>query len=543
MWPELPESVEAPQSRNHGLFKGDSVRVLQGDMMGMTGIVADTTADGMIEVVLDSKDLRGAVPIMADHVVKRFDLGDHVHVKDGVKSGQLGMVIKIEEHKCLILSDLDKGEFWVAAKDLSKTESTSFGQDYFGEFEVGDLVELKDSHFGVIVFADRDFCNILSAGGSAEKPEVKRVTLQEIQCRCDARRNITTDRFGNRVGSNDVVDFVMNGKSTSGTVKYISSSYLFVKLRQKMEHLGFVAISAKVCAVRGGYRGPSDRSGVHGRGRGRGRYLLKRRGRASSWESVMVKVVRGAHRGYRGRIKDETVTHVRVELDAGSKVITIPKDNVEVVEADQEAGRSQNTYWGNRGESISGPPKTPYGESNPPTTPYMNPIREAPNSPSYTPVGAPEGEVKEDPVSTDDEMRFGEEEPSKEVEEVEVSGLALQDLTGGNLVGIVVGTGDGRFGVTMGLGDDGTCEVEIVRWSESSEGRRFEVIGEKAVEKRSGLKLVMPAKGDYVRIMEGVFGDGLGQLIAVDGDDCITRLGEGNIQIFAKKEVAVTLLP
>ena len=598
----LPEILESVSSKKHGLFKGDSIRVLSGDMMRMTGIVTDITLDGKILVKMDNRDVSGYIPFIATDLVKRFELGDHVCVREGMHRGQLGMVIKIEDRKCLILSDLDKLEFWAAARDLSKTQESHHGYDHFGDYEVEDLVELQHHQFGVIVFADRDFCSILLAAGSPEKPEVKKTALQEIKCKCEARRNVTSDRYTNRITAGDIVDFTMGGASTqksSGTVKYVSSPYLFIKMKDRTALLGYVAIHSKMCVVRGGHcpamssdaniglRSPAPRQlegsfRDGGRFRGgrmsRGRFFLRGRGRGyrGQRESIMVKVIRGAHRGYRGRIKDETATHLRIELDAGSRIITVLKDNVECLESNSGAYTTSNMHsdygWNAQEKgSIFTPPKTPYGDNQPPTTPYSA-GRGSNTSPDYRPSRPPpaaEPETIQEETESDDELCFDEGDPlptapppkpktpipppSSQIDaettpappplQETASMTPLSSLAQNQMTDLVVVLPDGSLGVTRDVSDPQACEIEDVSVKEDIDERSLTPAGQKQRQSMNALKLTMPQKGDRVRVLEGMFADSIGQMIAVDGQDCIIRLDDGQIQIFASGTLAVTLPP
>lgn len=555
--------LETPSTKKHGLFKGDVVRVLTGDLMDLSGTVTDVTSHGKIMVKLEGREELGEAPFDPDAIVKKFDMGDHVCVREGMHHGELGMVIKIEAHRCLILSDLDKSEFWVSAKDLSMTQAVSFGLDKFGLYEVEDLVELQHRQYGIVVFADREFCTVLLAAGSPQKPELKRATLQEIVGKCEARRNATTDVHGNKITAGDIVDFYLEPKRrASGTVKYVSPPYVFAKVQGKTEHLGYVALASKLCAVRGGEHRPSEWGGRGERPRG-GRFFLRGRGRGgkSQRDSVMVKVIKGAYRGYRGRIKDETGTHVRVELDAGSRIVTIPKFHVECLDVDQPLGGAGWRYHEEQRPTAA--PKTPYGEHHPPTTPYINPGSNPMTSPKYTPARQPMASEPEGPKEDSDsdaEMRFEEGEtvtlpptalqprgppqepstapPTEAQSEGEDARLAMAQSKD-----LIVLTADGAHGIPRDLTDAEACSLEMALLKQNDEERTFSMTGELCSYPKASLKLLQPQKGDWVKVLEGRLVESVGQMVAEDGNDCITRLDDGEIQVFSNDAIAVTLPP
>lgn len=62
----------------------------------------------------------------------------------------------------------------------------------------------------------------------------------------------------------------------------------------------------------------SGRGGGGGYGRGGGGLV-----------GLTVKVVKGGYSAYKGRVTQETATHVRLELDAINRIVTVPKDHVQ----------------------------------------------------------------------------------------------------------------------------------------------------------------------------------------------------------------------
>lgn len=544
----------------------------------MTGVVKDLLPNDRILVQMDNEDVKDLVEIEVSYVVKHFELGDHVSVREGIFRGKKGIVIKTEANKCRILSDLDSVEFWAVAKDISKTQDSASGIDAFGAYGVEDLVKLHEQRIGVIIFADHAFCTVLVAGGDPMKPELVKVTQQDILGKCETGRIGTTDKFNNRVMMGDIVDFVIGfDKRMSGTVKYVIQNYVFAKTKERNEHLGYICIHSKHCIVRGGHRNNSfsfPRGSVDGSrrgrtGRGRGRFLKGRNARNPFQDRVMVTITRGAHRGYRGRVKDETATHVRVELDAGSRIITLPKDDVEILDAERNwmapAGGSWNVSGGLNDTVAYAAPKTPYGEHHPPGTPFLS-NRDIMTSPKYTPV--PELTPKafeEAPMESDSdsEMRFGDEEaalsttaaPKKDVKMLvpdvveppsvtlsssEDAGMDLGSVSKAQVNDLVVCLSDGTFGIVKDVNED-LSQVEICRLQSDGEGRSFQPTGELRRVLISELKCIVPQKGDWLRVLEGVSMNSVGQMIAADGNDCIVRLQD--VQIFSKQTVAVTLPP
>jgi transcription elongation factor SPT5 len=163
----------------------------------------------------------------------------------------------------------------------------------------------------------------------------------------------------NEVSLNDIVE-VFDGplKGRSGTVKHIMRGFLFVQSREVPEHGGFTCVQARHCKVRGGRRlpGPAGAPGVlatparayAGAGAAGGGAMgvmasparqggFGAPGAAGGYtgrvamrqdkllENKVVDIRKGPYRGMRGRIVSATPTHVRVELEAQMKTVTVDR--------------------------------------------------------------------------------------------------------------------------------------------------------------------------------------------------------------------------
>jgi hypothetical protein len=107
--------------------------------------------------------------------------------------------------------------------------------------------------------------------------------------------------------------------------------------------------------------------GPMGAGRGRGGFRGGRgRGLQDALIGKRVRAKRGAYRGYVGLVQHATDTHVRLELDATNKVVTIRR---EMVDVDDGLGARP------KGPGLAGdmrlPPQTPMHAGS--RTPYYTP--------------------------------------------------------------------------------------------------------------------------------------------------------------------------
>lgn len=101
--------------------KGDRVIVREGDLKGILGKVELVTEDGQIMVrpVDDSLgDFKDAIGFAPRELFKWFESGDHVKVAHGSHAGETGMVVKMDEGVCYVLTDATREEIKVFARDL-----------------------------------------------------------------------------------------------------------------------------------------------------------------------------------------------------------------------------------------------------------------------------------------------------------------------------------------------------------------------------------------------------------------------------------------
>ena len=111
---------------NAKFVKGDRVIVREGDLKGILGRVELVSEDGQVMVLPiddslgDFQDIIGFAP---REISKFFDSGDHVKVVHGSRSGETGMVVKLDDGVCYVLTDATQEEIKVFARDLVEAVS------------------------------------------------------------------------------------------------------------------------------------------------------------------------------------------------------------------------------------------------------------------------------------------------------------------------------------------------------------------------------------------------------------------------------------
>ncbi|XVF37098.1 hypothetical protein REPUB_Repub19eG0116200 [Reevesia pubescens] len=390
-------------NRKKGHFmKGDAVIVVKGDLKNLKGWVEKVEEEN-VHIRPEMKGLPKTLAVNEKELCKYFEPGNHVKVVSGTKEGATGMVVKVEQHVLIILSDTTKEHIRVFADDVVESSEVTTGVTKIGEYELHDLVLLDNNSFGVIIRVETEAFQVLK--GVPERPEVSLIKLREIKCKLDKKFNVQ-DRYRNTVSMKDVVR-ILEGpcKGKQGPVEHIYKGVLFVYDRHHLEHAGFICAKADSCCIVGGSRSKvtemvilsqdlvasrlhpvyhlhqGDFLGevlhliVSGKGQRGGR------GGHDALVGATVKIRQGPFKGYRGRVVDIKGQSVRVELESQMKVVTVDRnfisDNVVISTPYRDTSR-----YGMGSE-------TPMHPSRTPLHPYMTPMRDSGATPSHDGMRTP----------------------------------------------------------------------------------------------------------------------------------------------------------
>ncbi|XP_062098611.1 putative transcription elongation factor SPT5 homolog 1 [Humulus lupulus] len=392
-------------NRKKGHFmKGDAVIVVKGDLKNLKGWVEKVEEDN-VHIRPEMKGLPKTLAVNEKELCKYFEPGNHVKVVSGTQEGATGMVVKVEQHVLIILSDTTKEHIRVFADDVVESSEVTTGVTKIGDYELHDLVLLDNMAFGVIIRVESEAFQVLK--GVTDRPEVSLVKLREIKCKIDRKTNVQ-DRFKNTVSVKDVVRIVEGPcRGKQGPVEHIYKGVLFIFDRHHLEHAGFICAKSQSCVVVGGSRSNGDRNGntysrlAHlkppshvpqspmrfsrgghqndfgGRGRG-GRGGGRGHDGATG---TTVKICKGPFKGYRGRVLEFKGPSVRVELESQMKVVTVERncisDNLAVTTPHRDTSR-----YGMGSE-------TPMHPSRTPLHPYMTPMRDAGATPIHDGMRTP----------------------------------------------------------------------------------------------------------------------------------------------------------
>ncbi|XP_042474526.1 putative transcription elongation factor SPT5 homolog 1 [Zingiber officinale] len=384
-------------NRKKGHFmKGDSVIIIRGECKNLKGWVEKVEEDTVYAKLPEL----GTIAFNEKELCKYFKPGDHVKVVSGVQVGATGMVVKVESHVLIILSDTTKDHIRVFADHVVESSEITTGVTRVGDYELHDLVLLDNMSFGVIIRLETEAFQVLK--GVADKPEVVLVKFREIKSKIE-RRTTAKDRSNNIIAIKDVVRVVegpFSGKR--GPVEHIYRGLLFIHDRHHHEHAGFICAKAQSCVLGCGSQGNRDRNNVDSLSsrldalRSPSRFQspnrLPPRGPPSEFQryrggggrggrggrgdealvSKTIKIKSGPWKGYRGRVKEVTGYLVRVELDSQMKIVTVKRQDI----ADAVGNGAATPFRFGSGR------ETPMHPSRTPMHPYQTPMRD----PGATPI-------------------------------------------------------------------------------------------------------------------------------------------------------------
>ncbi|XP_050238014.1 putative transcription elongation factor SPT5 homolog 1 isoform X2 [Mercurialis annua] len=393
-------SLFANRKKGH-FVKGDAVIIVKGDLKNLKGWVEKVDEEN-VHIRPEMKGLPKTIAVNEKELCKYFEPGNHVKVVSGTQEGATGMVLKVDHHVLIILSDTTKEDIRVFADDVVESSEVTTGISKLGEYELHDLVMLDNNSFGVIIRVESEAFQVLK--GVPERPEVALVRLREIKCKIDKKFNVQ-DRYKNTISVKDVVK-IMDGpcKGKQGAVEHIFKGVLFIYDRYHLEHAGFICAKSHACGVVGGTRASGDRNGdsysglsnlkpsprvppsprrfprggppFESGGRNRGG-----RGGRDSMVGTTVKIRLGPFKGYRGRVVDIKGQSVRVELESQMKVILVDRSNISDNVVVSTPHRDSSRYGMGS--------ETPMHPSRTPLHPYMTPMRDAGATPIHDGMRTP----------------------------------------------------------------------------------------------------------------------------------------------------------
>lgn len=375
---EAPEGVdiEVPTAASgkdeavtHQFSPGDNVEVCEGELMHLQGKILSIDGN-MIIVMPKHEDLTDPLEFQASELRKYFRQGDHVKVLGGRYEGDTGLIVRVEENRIVLFSDLTMHELEVLPRDLQLCSDRATGVDSMGQFQWGDMVMLDAQTVGVIVRLERENFHVLSMQG-----KVVEAKPQALHKRKEARFAAALDSEHNPIHRKDIVKVIDGPHSgRDGEIKHIYRNFAFLHSRTYLDNGGIFVCKARHLLLAGGSRnvsamgagagagsfgpimspritspmhpgggrgGQTPGRGGGGRGGGRGGGHNVRRDR--DLIGATIKITGGPFKGNVGMVKDATDSTARVELHSSCQTISVDRSHIAAVGAPSKDG-SFSTY-------------------------------------------------------------------------------------------------------------------------------------------------------------------------------------------------------
>ncbi|KAF6150733.1 hypothetical protein GIB67_020816 [Kingdonia uniflora] len=400
------DDVVVIKKKSH-FMKGDAVIVVKGDLQNLMGWVEKVDEEN-VYIRPKMEGLPKTLAMNKKDLCNYFKPGDHVKVVLGVQEGATGMVVKVEGHVLIIVSDITKEDMRVFADNVVESSEVTFSITRIGEYELHDLVLLENMSFGVIIRVESEAFRVLK--GIPDRPEVALIKLREIKNKIE-RKNMAQDRHKNSVSVKDVVK-ILEGpcRGKQGPVAHIFKGILFICDRHHLEHSGYICAKAQSCVAIGGSHHNSDRilnsfvtsfscrlgaAGERHRG-GRGQ---------DSLIGTTIKFRLGPFKGYRGSVVDVNGLSVWVELDSQMKVVTglflFREFNRDLVSDDAAipALSRETPRYGSGSETPMHPSRTPLHN-------FMTPMRDPGATPIHDGMRTPMRDQVRNPYTPMSPARF-----------------------------------------------------------------------------------------------------------------------------------------
>jgi transcription elongation factor SPT5 len=347
-----------------GLIIGDTVEVVEGDLVGMRGKIVslDETTVKIRPLSVDlGAGMVDEVEFLASQVRKHIEVGAHVKVIDGRYANETGVVVAVEkldgggeaggsvlsaaDFTAIILTDVTSKEISVRISQVRESAEVASGQDKLQGYELYDLVVLSGggsaNEVGVIVRVGREDFTVLNNHGIARevRPEELRGKRNSTSSRA-----VALDVSGNQMRCGDTVN-VAEGphKGKTATIKRMSRAQLFLHSQTRTEHAGIFVVRSRSCLLAGtrtqnrGGGGSANDGGVSpfstplSQSRGGPPVAAARGKRDDGLVGKTVRIQAGQWKGYVGTVTDSTATHVQVELHSRLKKVMVVRERVAVV--------------------------------------------------------------------------------------------------------------------------------------------------------------------------------------------------------------------
>lgn len=303
--PEETETRNQFASKKPVYSLGDKVRVVRGDVKGLTGTVVGLH-DGIINLAPHLKELSDQkFEFPADDVCKYFESGDYVKVVSGRYSGKTGIVVSCKDQTADVLCDVSKKVVSVLCNDLNITDEVS-SAPVNSTYKVNDIITLiNEKSCGLVIKVESDCVRAVMDNG-----DIRTIPFNEIAKKYAPKSASAVDRDANSLNIGDMVRITLKPhhlNSKIGSIRNALRGIVFLFMNEATETHNIVPIKARFTTLLGTDQSSSDRAPIK-----RDEFIHK-----------LVRVTSGPYRGYMGKVVEILDRKARVELSSVNRTITV----------------------------------------------------------------------------------------------------------------------------------------------------------------------------------------------------------------------------
>lgn len=198
MYDKAIEMIEETKRNINKFQKGDHVRVVDGDMINLRGVVI-SSSDKEVTITPSSEEFLHMdlqqMTFQTNQLLKDFKEGDHVKTQNG----KSGTVLKVEDQMATILLDSYKEEVRSFVNDLMKSNEIQAEQIQNSfDYKKFDLVKLmSQDSAGLVLKVEKDNVVLIDERGKVTSVNFfsieSKVTNKNVSYQNNYKHNITID--------------------------------------------------------------------------------------------------------------------------------------------------------------------------------------------------------------------------------------------------------------------------------------------------------------------------------------------------------------
>ncbi len=359
------KTIEESKLALRNLEKGDNVKIIQGDLKGVTGTVIEVTGEH-IKVMPDLSITKEPIVFLPNEITKMFVPGDNVEILNGKYKGITGTIAKIDGNVAHVISQDNTDDMEVLVSNIKYSASVNTTQrdsttlslkamNNRNNIQKHDLIILNDNKtVGVVISVLKDSISLIdSEGYTRNVPKLQ--VLNKLNPQGHTKNNHNQDIYPKCVVR--VNDGLHKGKTA--VVKHVYTDSLFLYDSSLNTNSGIFVERVNNCYLIGSsvydntkmmarFNNPtlqkaqqemSDMSMPQNPLEDKAKIKAKQdpKTRRINLIGQTKSIAKGAYKGMCGMIQSLTGDMVKIELQAMNRCITVPLDHLNIDPIERES--------------------------------------------------------------------------------------------------------------------------------------------------------------------------------------------------------------